>query len=301
MKKVIVLGSLNMDLVTRVKVTPKVGETILGSGFDKIPGGKGANQAAAIGRLGGNVAMMGMVGDDDFGSSLVKSLSSDGVDIKNVGISADQATGTALIMVNHDGDNSIVVIPGANFDIKPIEIKPENLDGEFLVAQLEVPLDTIEHAFEIGRSKGIYTVLNPAPARELPESLLKNVDLLIPNETEFQMITGFDPSEEEGLKKGSNKLINMGVKEVLVTLGSRGSVLVNSTGLKYFDAHKVKAIDTTAAGDSFIGGLIYNMSNGKSTLESIEFASKVAAIAVTRHGAQSSLPTLDEVIERFGN
>ncbi len=300
MKKINVLGSLNMDLVTKVNVTPKVGETILGSGFSQIPGGKGANQAAAIGRLGGNVSMIGRVGNDSFASKLLDSLKADNVDVSNVSKSNTEPTGTALIMVNADGDNSIVVIPGSNFDIKREDIRSDMLDGDFLVAQLESPLEVIERAFELAKDKGIKTVLNPAPAKKLSEELLSKVDILIPNETEFELLTGYNALDERELDLGVKKLIDLGTSLVLITLGSKGSVLCDGKEKKYFQAKKVNALDTTAAGDSFIGGLLYSLSNDKSIDEGIVFASKVAALTVTKSGAQSSLPTLKELDERYG-
>lgn len=299
MKKINVLGSLNMDLVTNVNITPKVGETILGSGFSQIPGGKGANQAAAIGRLGGNVSMIGRVGNDPFADKLLSSLEKDNVDIKNVSKSEVKPTGTALIMVNADGDNSIVVIPGSNFDINSSDITSDMLDGDYLVAQLETPLEVIESSFKLAKEKGVKTVLNPAPAKKLSKELLSTVDILIPNETEFELLTGHNALDEKELDIGVKKLIDLGTSLVLITLGSNGSVLCDGKEKKYFKASKVKAVDTTAAGDSFIGGLLYSLSNGKSIDDSIVFASKVAALTVTKSGAQSSLPTLKEVDERY--
>lgn len=298
MKKINVLGSLNMDLVTNVNITPKVGETILGSGFSQIPGGKGANQAAAIGRLGGNVSMIGKVGCDSFADQLIDSLSKDNVDLINVQKSKDCPTGIALIMVNADGDNSIVVIPGANFDIKPEDITREKLDGDYLVAQLETPLEVIESTFKLAKENNITTVLNPAPAKKLSEQLLSSVDILVPNETEFELLTGYNALIESELDLGVEKLINLGTSLVIITLGSNGSVLCDGKEKKYFKSNKVEAVDTTAAGDSFIGGLLYSLSNGKSIEDGIVFASKVASITVTRSGAQSSLPTIEEVNER---
>lgn len=300
MKKINVLGSLNMDLVTKVNITPRVGETVLGSGFSQIAGGKGANQAAAIARLGGNVSMIGKVGNDSFGHRLLSSLKSDNVDVRNVAKSETQATGTALIMVNSDGDNSIVVIPGSNFDIDASDIRDDMFDGDYLVAQLETPLEVIEESFKLAKDKGLLTVLNPAPAKKLSEDLLSRVDILIPNETEFEILTGYSALDEKELDLGVKKLIDLGTSLVLITLGSNGSVLCDGIEKKYFKSNKVDAIDTTAAGDSFIGGLLYSLSNDNSIDEGIVFASKVAALTVTKNGAQSSLPTLNEIYERYG-
>ena len=300
MEKINVLGSLNMDLVTLVHKTPTVGETVLGNGFVQIPGGKGANQAATIGRLGGNVAMNGKVGGDDFGGQLIESLKRDLVETSNVLRSSSEPTGTALIMVNESGDNSIVVIPGANFELKTDDVSAEILDGDYLVAQLEVPLEIIEKSFKIAKDKGVTTVLNPAPAKELPRSILENVDLLIPNESEFRLLTGCDPKDEIMLDRGVSDLISKGTQKILITLGEEGAVLCDGKTKTYFSAQKVTPVDTTAAGDSFIGGLLYALSSGESLEESIAFGTLVAAITVTRKGAQSSLPTRLEVKERFG-
>ncbi|GAU75853.1 ribokinase [Fusibacter sp. 3D3] len=300
MKKINVLGSLNMDLVTCVHMTPVVGETVLGNGFDKIPGGKGANQAATIGRLGGNVSMIGKVGRDDFGTQLTESLSKDHVDTKHVLKSDSAPTGTAIIMVNDSGDNSIVVIPGANFELSVHDISEQILEGDYLVAQLEVPLEIIEKSFKMAKGKGMTTVLNPAPAQGLPSSILENVDLLIPNETEFKLLTGCDPKNERMLDRGVRDLIALGTQKILITLGEHGAVLCDGTTKTYFKAQKVVPVDTTAAGDSFIGGLLFALSRGEAMDASIDFATLAAAITVTRKGAQSSLPTLAEVQERFG-
>lgn len=296
MKKILVIGSLNMDLVTNVKNTPKRGETILGNGFSTIPGGKGANQAAAIGRLKGNVNMLGKIGDDNFGEMLKTNLINSNVDVSNVYVEKNTPSGTALIMVNEDGDNSIVVIPGANFKLSKNDIKDEAIDDcDILVGQLEVPMEVIERAYEKAKKKNKYTILNPAPANKLSDNLLSNIDLLIPNESELELLSGVEINSFDDVIKGAEKLMSKGVKELIVTLGEKGAAYFNENGYKRFNAFKVKAIDTTAAGDSFIGGLTVKLSQGKSIDEAIEFASKVGAITVTRRGAQSSLPTLDEV------
>ncbi len=297
MKKILVLGSLNMDLVTNVKVTPKVGETIIGRGFNEIPGGKGANQAVAIGRLGGNVKMLGRVGGDNFGTDLIKALNESGVHSDAVEKVEGKPTGTALIMVNDDGDNSIVVIPGANFELKPKDIKDEHFENmDYLLAQLETPIETIEQAFTKAKAHGLQTVLNPAPAQKLSSSLISNTDLLIPNETEFELLTGFSPETKEGLDAGTTLLFEQGVKALIITLGKNGALYVGRDGEKlHVNGYAVKAIDTTAAGDSFIGGLLTALSKEETIKEAMEFAMKVGAVTVTSHGAQSSLPTLSEI------
>ena len=297
MKKILVLGSLNMDLVTKVKVTPKVGETIIGSGFSEIPGGKGANQAVAIGKLGGDVSMLGRVGNDNFGKSLIQALNESHVHSENVLMVDGAPTGTALIMVNDDGDNSIVVIPGANFELKPDAVTTQHFDEkDYLLAQLETPIETIEAAFSQAKAAGLQTVLNPAPAQKLSKELIANTDLLIPNETEFELLTGFSPETPEGLDAGTSLLFEQGVKALIITLGKNGALYIGEDGERiHVNGYSVKAIDTTAAGDSFIGGVLTALSKGESMKSAMEFATKVGAVTVTKYGAQSSLPTFEEI------
>ncbi|WXR61065.1 ribokinase [Peptostreptococcaceae bacterium AGR-M142] len=297
MKKILVLGSLNMDLVTNVEKTPKVGETILGNGFSEIPGGKGANQAVAIGKLNGDVCMLGRIGNDDFGKNLIKNLKKNNVNTDLIKVVECCETGIALIMVNSNGDNSIVVIPGANFEFKENELKEDIFNGfDYLLAQLETPIKTIEKAFILAKEKNIYTILNPAPARELSDELIRHTDLLIPNETEFESLSGYDTSTEENIIKGSNILFKKGIKAILITLGKKGSFYIDSKNFSLKqEAYIVDAVDTTAAGDSFIGGFLTSISKGEDIKTSMEFATKVSALTVTKHGAQSSLPSILEV------
>lgn len=296
MKRILVVGSLNMDLVTNVKVTPRVGETVLGKGFSKIPGGKGANQAAAIGKLKGDVKILGKIGEDDFGETLKDSLRKSNVDVSKIFIQKNQSTGMAMIMVNEDGDNSIVVIPGANFDLTVEDIEDSVLeDCDILVSQLEIPLDTIEYIFKRAKEMKKYTILNPAPAMKLSDELLKNTDLLVLNETETEVLSDVKIKDFEDIVKGAKSLLDKGINEVIVTLGKDGAIYFNKEEERKFRAYKVEAVDTTGAGDSFIAGLAVELSKGKDIFSAIEFGSKVAAITVTRNGAQSSLPTLDEV------
>lgn len=296
LKKILVIGSINIDLVTNVEKTPRVGETVLGNEFLEFPGGKGANQAAAIGRLGGNVTMLGKVGADAYGKFMKSAMEDSGVKTDYVVADETKTTGTALIMVNADGDNSIVVIPGANFSVLPEDIT-EELISEFdiVIGQLEVPVETLEKAFKIARSMDKMTILNPAPAKALSKAFLSTVSLLVPNETELEILTGVTVKDDLSINESYLKLKETGIKQLIVTLGSKGSVLVDSNGLRRFAAQSVKAIDTTAAGDSFIGGLATQLAMGESLETSIEYATKVAAIAITRMGAQSSLPYKEEL------
>ena len=292
-----VVGSLNMDLVTAVEYTPIVGETIIGSGLDQIPGGKGANQGVTIGKLGGQVNMIGKIGDDDYGKALLSSLKESGVNSEHVSLS-QKSTGLAFIMVNANGDNSIVVIPGANFDIDQKDIREKRdviKSSDVLVCQLESPLDVIEEALSIAKAEDTFTILNPAPGKELQESILKNVDLLTPNESELEILTGESVTDEKSLLKACEILMSKGIKQLIVTLGEKGSLLVNASGHQRFEAIKVEAVDTTAAGDSFTGALAFALDQGQSIEEAIALATNVAAISVTKKGAQSSLPSLAEV------
>jgi ribokinase len=295
-----VVGSLNMDLVTEVEYTPSVGETILGNGLEQIPGGKGANQGVTIGKLGGNVHMIGKIGTDDYGKALLKSLKESGVKSEHVMVSKE-STGLAFIMVNANGDNSIVVIPGANFDIDQEDIRRKEdviKSSDVLVCQLESPLEVIEEALNIAKTEDTFTILNPAPGKVLPKSILKKIDLLTPNESELEILTGETVVDEESLLRACEILLNDGIKQLIVTLGEKGSLLVKKSGHKKFKAIKVEAIDTTAAGDSFTGALAFAIDEGKSIEEAIDLATHVAAISVTKKGAQSSLPSM-EAVEKF--
>lgn len=291
-KRILVIGSLNMDLVTRVKVTPRVGETVHGMGLEQIPGGKGANQATAMAKLGAPVRMAGCVGSDAYGQVLKAKLKEAGIE-DAVTVSNTAPTGTALIMVNATADNSIVVISGANGELVPERIEEAWFEGiDFLVMQLEVPLSTVETALAMAKAKGIMTVLNPAPAMDLPEHLLKKVDLLVVNETEFETYAGFPYRHEQDLAKGYERI---SAKAILLTLGSEGSWYFSGNASCFVPALKVDAVDTTAAGDSYIGGLLYELSAGKTIEEAMDFATRVAAYTVTQFGAQSSLPTLENL------
>ncbi|WP_129595827.1 ribokinase [Anaerophilus nitritogenes] len=298
MRKITVIGSMNMDLVANVDHMPKVGETIIGKSFEEIPGGKGANQAVAIARLGGQVHMIGKLGDDGFGKTLLEGLTKDKICVEGVKIETNTPSGVALITVSEEGDNSIIVVPGANFTLNKEDID-KNIqiikESDFLVLQLEVPLDTVKYSLKCAKELGVYTVLNPAPAQKLDDMIIKNIDLLIPNETELEILTGIEINNEEDVLRASKNLIEKGVKSLIVTLGSKGSMYIDKKGFKKFQAHKVKAIDTTAAGDSFIGGVCVCLSEGKTIEEAIRYGSRVGALTVTKKGAQRSLPYKEEI------
>lgn len=297
MKNICVIGSLNMDLVVNVDTMPKPGQTIIGSNFKEVPGGKGANQAVAMARLNGNVSMIGKVGEDGFGQTLINSLKNDKVDTTYIRTSKG-ATGVALITVDKNAQNSIVVSPGANFEVKEDDID-NNIEAiknsDIVVLQLETPLNTIKYALNKAKELNKYTILNPAPAVKLDDEIIKNVDLLTPNETELEIISGVSIETEEDIQKAAQIMIEKGVKELIVTLGSKGSLYINKEKSMFKKAYKVEAVDTTAAGDSYTGALAVALSQDKNIEDAMDFASKVGALSVLKEGAQSSLPTLEDV------
>ena len=297
MKNICVIGSLNMDLVVNVDKMPKPGQTIIGSNFKEVPGGKGANQAVAMARLNGNVSMIGKVGEDGFGQTLINSLKNDKVDTTYIKTTKG-ATGVALITVDNNAQNSIVVSPGANFEVKEEDID-NNIEAiknsDIVVLQLETPLNTIKYALKKSKELNKYTILNPAPALKLDDEIIKNVDLLTPNETELEIISGVSIEIEEDIQKAAQIMIEKGVKELIVTLGSKGSLYINKEKSIFKKAYKVEAVDTTAAGDSYTAALAVALSKDKNIEEAMDFASKVGALSVLKEGAQSSLPTLEDV------
>lgn len=301
--KLLVIGSLNMDLVAYTDRLPKHGETVLGSDFHTFPGGKGANQAVAAARLGADVTMLGKVGRDDFGDSLVQNLGANGVDTSRVLRDPAAPTGTAAITVESSGQNTIVVVPGSNFQLAPEDILAHrDLIGEsdILLMQLEVPLATVQKAAEIARSVGVRVILNPAPARELPEELLTLVDVLVPNETEAAMLSGIMVQTPEDLRAAAGVLQRKGVEQVLITLGAEGALLVDSAQERQIKAYPVKAVDATAAGDAFIGAYAAALAQGLPPGDALRWSAAAGALAVTRKGAQSSLPSRKE-LEQFLN
>ena len=286
-KKILIIGSINKDLVITSPRFPKEGETILGSNFYTGNGGKGANQACAIGKLGGDVSILGAVGDDIFGKDLYYALNSNNVNTDNLIIKNNVSTGIAVITVTDYGANNIIVAQGANALITKDDIKEELISlYDIIVMQLEIPLEIAEYAAYIAKKLGKTVVLNPSPAVKLSRDFLSYVDILIPNETEIDIIGGIDYAFE------------CGVKNIILTLGAKGCDLINKKEVKHFDAYKVDVIDTTAAGDSFLGGVLKMLADNKSIEEAVIFAIKVSNITVTRKGAIDSIPTYDEVISK---
>ena len=294
----IVVGSANMDLVVTTDRFPQAGETILGQAFAAIPGGKGANQAVCCAKLGGRVHFVGKMGKDRFGDQLRKSMKSDGVLLGHTMTDADASTGMALITVDRTGQNEIIVISGSNMRLMPRDIDAHwsvFVRGGVLLLQLEIPLRTVNRAVALARQKRLRVILNPAPARVLPDTLLRYVDYLTPNETEAGILTGVKVTSLKSAGHAARQLLNRGVTNVVMTLGAKGSLLVNEKGIRLYPARKVRAVDTTAAGDAFNGALAYALTTGANAEEAIPFANDVASLSVTRFGAQISMPTLAEV------
>ena len=298
MRDILIIGSLNMDTVVRAAHIPVTGETITSRFVADIPGGKGANQACAAGRLGGSAAMLGMVGNDAFGDELISSLKSSHVDTSLVG-RTDTHTGQALICVNDEGNNSIIVLPGANAECSAGRVRDyetEIADSRFLILQQEIPEEAVYEAIRLGNAHGCCIILNPAPARHaLPPELLPYIDYITPNETELSILTGLPANDPEEAAAAAGKLIDGGVRSVLATLGSRGALYVTRDGPRLYPAFKVKPVDTTAAGDTFNAAFAVRLAEGAGADEAIRFANAAAGISVTHQGAQTSIPTREEV------
>ena len=292
MKSILVIGSLNMDLVINTDRMPQAGETIHGKGFAHFPGGKGANQASACARAGGNVKMLGKVGDDAYGDILLKNLSQDGVNIN--GIEREKlSTGVAVITV-FNGENSIILDKGANglVDRDYIDRHIDAIDwADYIIMQYEIPMETVVYVAQIVKSKGKTLIIDPAPMMEAPSELYRMADIILPNETETAQLVGEGNDDEASVKK----MYELGCKNVIMTLGKKGSIYYNGENMINQPAYKVKAIDTTGAGDCFTGSMVAALASDKTMEEALEFASKASAIAVGRRGAQPSFPWKSEV------
>lgn len=300
MRRIVVVGSLNMDLVLQAPRIPAAGETILASHFSMLPGGKGGNQAYAAARLGAPVAMIGKVGYDLFGDRLRAHLAAAGVDVSQVRSTQSAATGAASITVDNQGQNSIVVASGANFawNISEAEsLRPTLRGASFALFQLETPLDFVEEVLAIAKSEGVQTILDPAPAQPLPKRILDYTDYLTPNETEAALFTN---SPTNNPNETANALHVLGAKQVILKLGAQGAFFSNGASTHFAPAFKVEAIDSTAAGDTFNAALAVALSEAKPIEAALHFANRAAALSVTKPGAQSSAPSRQEV-EAFPN
>lgn len=289
---VVVIGSINMDYTVKVNKLPQREETILATTFHVAAGGKGANQAVAARRLGANVLMIGALGNDNMGKELKEKLEDEGIDVSGIKF-VDKPTGNAMITVDSSGSNTIVVYPGANeeLDINWIEKYSDKIKNcDYVILQLEIPLETVLGAVKLAKKWDKKVILNPAPAKEIPEEIYKYVDIVTPNETELATITGNDD-----IKKGAEELIHRGARSVVVTLGDKGSYYIDSDNEMTISPIKVNAVDTTAAGDSFNGALAVGLCEGKDIAVALEFANVVGALTTTKIGAQVSLPYREEV------
>ena len=293
--RILVVGSLNMDLVVLVETHPKPGDTVLGGDTRTIPGGKGANQAAAASKAGGDVAMLGLVGSDAYGDALREALREAGVDVGFVG-TVKGPSGVALITVDAGGQNMIVVSPGANGKLDPKDFEEGMLDGAALVMmQLEIPLGTVQSVAEAAAARGVPLLLNPAPARHLADELLQKIKYLVVNEGEAALLSGSGVTDAESALAAAQSLRKRGADTVVVTLGARGLVWSGGDGEEVLDAHNVKAIDTTAAGDAFCGAFAVALAEERGLELSLRFANAAGALATTKEGAQPSLPTRGEI------
>lgn len=298
MKKIIVIGSSNVDMVVRTSHLPAPGETILGGEFFMNQGGKGANQAVAIKRLGSNLIFMAKLGNDVLGRQSVGYFKKEGIDTRYIALDEDSASGVALISVDDHAENSIVVASGANMLLNEQDVDKmleEMCEGDILLMQLEIPLQTVEYAARKAFGKGVKVVLNPAPARSLPKELFRHLYMVTPNRIEAEMLTGIKIANDADVEKVAEEICAMGVKNVIITLGSKGC-LIREEGVSYrIDAFKVAPVDTTAAGDTFNGALCVGLSEGMDLKQAAVMASKASSIAVTRMGAQSSIPYREEL------
>ncbi len=306
--KILVVGSFVMDLISTTSKFPEKGETIIGMDFSTAPGGKGANQAICAARLGAEVKMVGKVGNDAFGKEILESAKASGVDVSNVKVSKNKPTavGNVQIQTNEQGtDNRILVIPGANMDIIPEDVaflENEIKDFDMVMLQLEIPMEINCIVAKYAKNAGVPVMLNPAPADKLPDELLNCLTYISPNEHEAKIITGVEPTDNETIKQSVKKLRNMGVENVLITLGKNGCAFCNGGDVIVSPCVKCeKVLDPTAAGDSFMGAFCASVSAGIDIEKALVFANCVGSITVSKMGAQTSLPTLDEVFDLMKN
>ncbi|WP_056928690.1 ribokinase [Candidatus Symbiothrix dinenymphae] len=296
--RIVVVGSCNTDMVIKSERLPAPGETILGGTFLMNPGGKGANQAVAAARLGGNVSFVAKTGNDLFGKQSVELYKAEGIGTNYIFSDAENPSGVALITVDAKGENCIVVASGANGTLSPENIdtaQPEIESASIVLMQLEIPLETVEYTAEMAFRKGIKVILNPAPAQKLSDKLLQSLHIIIPNSTEAEILSGIKVSDWTTAKAAATAISAKGVDIVVLTLGAQGALIKEGDRFHEVVAEKVKAVDTTAAGDTFCGALCVGISEGLSVLDAVKIACKAAAISVTRMGAQASAPYRQEL------
>jgi ribokinase len=296
--RIVVVGSSNVDMVVQSPRIPRPGETVLGGSFTMVPGGKGANQAVAAARLGADVAFVARVGADAFGADTLERLAAEGIRTDWIIQDQDVSHGVALILVDQTGENAIAVAPGANARVSPADVdraEPAIAECDAVLLQLEVPLPAVERAVELGKKHGKTVVLNPAPYLAVPDRVLRQVDILTPNETEAEMLLGGGEAGLTGVAGTAEELLRRGVGCVIVTLGKEGVLVVRPEEQFRVPGRRVKAVDTTAAGDAFCGALAVRVAEGAEFRDAVRFAVAASALSVTRLGAQSSLPSRAEV------
>jgi ribokinase len=292
-KKIVVVGSCNTDMVIKADRLPIPGETILGGTFFMNPGGKGANQAVAAARMGGKVSLISKTGNDVFGKQSVMLYNAEDINTDFIFSDPNQPSGVALITVDSFGENCIVVASGANASLSPNDIDKaaaEVESADLVLMQLEIPINTVEYVAEKAYNKGIRVILNPAPARALSDTLLKHVYMIIPNRSEAEILSGIKVNDIESARQAADIISARGVANVVITLGAQGALIKENDDYQFVEAVKVDALDTTAAGDVFCGSVCVGLSEGRSIHESVKMAAKASAITVTRMGAQSSIP-----------
>jgi ribokinase len=299
-KTIVVVGSTNMDMVVKTSHIPTHGETVLGGSFFMNPGGKGANQAVAVARLGGNVVFVSKIGSDVFGKQAAELFAVEGIDTGYIFSDEQLPSGVALITVDAAGENSIVVAPGANANLLPADVEGALTaigTAGIVLLQLEIPLETVAYVAAYAATKGIPVILNPAPAAVLPAQLLSHVDVITPNSTEASMIAGINVSDLETAKQAAARIRELGAAKVVITMGPAGALVLEGAVFTHVPAPRVVAVDTTAAGDVFCGALAVALSEDKSLSDAVRFACEAAAVSVTRLGAQSSIPNRNELSE----
>ncbi|RLC08945.1 MAG: ribokinase [Deltaproteobacteria bacterium] len=294
---IVVVGSSNMDLVAKAVRIPVVGETLMGSDFFMVPGGKGANQAVAAAKLGAEVIFVAKLGKDVFASKSLENFKSVGISTKHIEQLDGVPSGVAIIAIDEQGKNIIIVVPGANGKLTPADVdkaKSDIANASVVVAQLEIPIETVEQAAKVAQKNNIPFILDPAPARPLSDELLSRVDIIKPNETEAEILTGIKVTDQASAAKAADVLLGKGVKAVIITLGEKGLMLATKDHQEMIPSNKVSAVDSTAAGDAFTGSLACRLALGDSLRDAAVYANVVAAISVTRLGAQPSMPTREE-------
>ncbi len=299
-KQIVVIGSSNTDMIIKIDRIPRPGETVIGGQFSTAPGGKGANQAVAAARAGGDVTFIARVGNDMFGREALNGFVADEINIEHVIKDTTAPSGVASIFVDRNGQNSIAVAGGANANLSPADIEAAEKTiacADILVMQLETPIETVTAAAMMAHADGVKVILNPAPAQPLTDEVLKTVSILTPNETEAGLLTGIGIEGEDDARRAAEALLERGVSTVLVTMGENGVIIVTADGARKVDAFKVDPIDTTAAGDAFNGALAVAIAEGSQLDKAVVFANAAAAMSVTKLGAQPSAPTRDEIDE----